>query len=485
MSFEVQKAIAITIMTTAIAKWGCSVGDAASHAADCTGFSAERVRKWVFAFINTTPMDTTDDPTDECLTNRLSSGRGQHDSHAVCLLNDEGFQLAARTFVRNHACRKGQPNLTSIDFTVWIESEYNTTIHERTARRWLTKLGFARLHHQKGVYFDGHDRDDVVVYRNDFLTTMAELDKKSLTCDGTTPELAAGEKPYIRVVHDECTYYANSDQSLFWGDNETNVLRQKSLGASIMVSDFIDEVSGYIRDDQDQARIRLETHREGYFTNELLLKQVERTVDIFERIHPEAIALFLFDNAPSHRKMADDALNADKMNVGPGGKQPKMRDTIWGGAVQRMIDNTGTPKGMKVVLEERGVDTTNMRLKDMRDLLKTFPDFSGQKTILEDYIERRGHICIYYPKFHCELSPIERVWCQSKKHTRAYADGTITRLRKIVPEGLDNVTLQQMKRFFRTCRDYENAYREGGTGREVEERVKTYKSHRQVFNTES
>ena len=154
-----------------------------------------------------------------------------------------------------------------------------------------------------------------------------------------------------------------------------------------MVSDFIDEVSGYIRDDQDQARIRLETHREGYFTNELLLKQVEQTVDIFERIHPEAIALFLFDNAPSHRKMADDALNADKMNVGPGGKQPKMRDTIWGGAVQRMIDNTGTAKGMKVVLEERGEDTRNTRLKDMRDLLKTFPDFSGQKTILEDYIE--------------------------------------------------------------------------------------------------
>ena len=32
----------------------------------------------------------------------------------------------------------------------------------------------------------------------------------------------------------------------FWGDNDINVLRQKSLGASIMVSDFIDEVSGYI-----------------------------------------------------------------------------------------------------------------------------------------------------------------------------------------------------------------------------------------------
>ena len=88
--------------------------------------------------------------------------------------------------------------------------------------------------------------------------------------------------------------------------------------------------------------------------------------------------------------------------------------------------------------------------------------------------------CIFYPKFYCELSPIERVWCQAKKHTRAYADGTITRLRKVVPEGLDSVTIDQMKKFFKTCRDYERAYREGGSGREVEERVKLYKSHRRV-----
>lgn len=88
---------------------------------------------------------------------------------------------------------------------------------------------------------------------------------------------------------------------------------------------------------------------------------------------------------------------------------------------------------------------------------------------------------MFYPKFHCELSPIERVWCQAKKYTRAYADGTITRLRKIVPEGLDSVTLCQIHKFFRTCRDYEKAYQDGGSGKDVEERVKIYKSHRRVF----
>ena len=38
-------------------------------------------------------------------------------------------------------------------------------------------------------------------------------------------------------------------------------------------------------------------------------------MDIFKRVHPEAKGIFIFDNTPSHRKMTDDALNADRMNV--------------------------------------------------------------------------------------------------------------------------------------------------------------------------
>ena len=53
-------------------------------------------------------------------------------------------------------------------------------------------------------------------YRNEFLEKINELDKKSLTCNGTIPQLEEGEKPLIRVVHDESTYYANSDQTLIF-----------------------------------------------------------------------------------------------------------------------------------------------------------------------------------------------------------------------------------------------------------------------------
>ena len=83
---------------------------------------------------------------------------------------------------------------------------------------------------------------DVVTNRNDFLAKMEECDKMSKTCDGNVP-LLEGDRPHIWVVHDENTFHANCDQSFFWGNESTNVLHQKSLGAAIMVSDFVDKVS--------------------------------------------------------------------------------------------------------------------------------------------------------------------------------------------------------------------------------------------------
>ena len=53
----------------------------------------------------------------------------------------------------------------------------------------------------------------------------------------------------------------------------------------------------------------------------------------------------------------------------------------------------------------------------------------------------------------------------------------LIRLRKLVPEGLDNVSTELIKKFFRLCR---HAYREGHTGKAVEACLKVYKSHRRV-----
>jgi len=36
------------------------------------------------------------------------------------------------------------------------------------------------------------------------------------------------------------------------------------------------------------------------------------------------------------------------------------------------------------------------------------PDFLAQKGAIAEIIEKAGHKCIFYPKFHCELNFIER-----------------------------------------------------------------------------
>ena len=224
----------------------------------------------------------------------------------------------------------------------------------------------------------------------------------------TTP-LVECSRPIIRVYHDESTFYSNADQSQYWSDSESQILRQKSLGSSIMVSDFIDEVSGYLCCGEDKARLQLEPQKDGYFNNVMFMKQVERMLSLFERKYPNSQGLFIFDNAPSHRKFPENGLNADRMNVNPGGKQPAMRSTVWDGAPQEMTLRDGTPKGLRIVLEERGVNTCGMNAKKMREILATHEDFSSQKTILEELVESQSHICLFLPRFHCELNPIERV----------------------------------------------------------------------------
>ena len=115
-----------------------------------------------------------------------------------------------------------------------------------------------------------------------------------------------------------------------------------------MVSDFIDEMDVYLCHDGQEACVL----PEGYFSNDKFLGQVKMAIDIFEAKYPDAQAIFMFDNAPCHRKVPNNALNADKMNVKPEESSPSC-DTEWNGQVQKMTLPDSTPKGMKLVLQKR------------------------------------------------------------------------------------------------------------------------------------
>lgn len=233
------------------------------------------------------------------------------------------------------------------------------------------------------------------------------------------------------------------------------------------------------------ARCLLEygAEKEGYWTSDHFMKQITNAADIADvKYGGTHTIVWLFDQSSCHKKYADDALQANKILVKDGGPH-RVRDTIWEGKPQSMVNSDGQAKGLRIILRERGINTSTMKADDMRTVLSFHEDFQQENTIVEHYLKGRGHKVYFLPKFHCELNPIERVWAQAKVYCRAYTNFTLNRLRQIIDPALDSVTVDHIRKFARKSRDYEKAYREGlKAGKEVENAVKKYKSHRRVFS---
>jgi len=82
----------------------------------------------------------------------------------------------------------------------------------------------------------------------------------------------------------------------------------------------------------------------------------------------------------------------------------------------------GKAKGFMHMLQEHGFNVQGMHAKCipmcpvenenccMAQLLSKQDDFWLQQSLLEMKITEHGHYCIFLPKFHCELNPIEMVF---------------------------------------------------------------------------
>ena len=67
--------------------------------------------------------------------------------------------------------------------------------------------------------------------------------KKALPGDIEPPRPEVKDKTVI-IFHDETTFQANDDQPTLWAEKGTCVMRPKSKGSDIMLSDFIEERNG-------------------------------------------------------------------------------------------------------------------------------------------------------------------------------------------------------------------------------------------------
>jgi len=347
---------------------------------------------------------------------------------------------------------------------------------------------------------------------------MATYDDVSL--DRLPPTLQPGEKEHVLVVQDETIFHTNEYRRRMWVKGDQQPIRKKGGGRAIHVSDFISETIGQLKlsEEQisDQHMLLAEKHLskfeaqaiiypgkgfDAWWDLKQLIVQIKNTISIFELTHPDRTGVFVFDRSSAHEGFAEDALNIYRMNVNPGGKQKRLRDTIiplnnpdpapgeddTRGRVQHMYfpDDfhdpklRGQAKGVRVVLMERKSiwdkytaictarkakivgkcasctksqthkDTENRvamaeamgqgdaaTMEDttliesempsstddewccMHRVLSLQEDFQMEKPLVQSIIEDAGHVCLFLPRFHCELNAIELLWGFAKHRAR-------------------------------------------------------------------
>lgn len=100
------------------------------------------------------------------------------------------------------------------------------------------------------MFSDGHEREDVVEYRETFLDEMksllpyfVEFSDDGSMLPKTYPEDCAiagpDRRPIIMITHDESTFSAIDGRRKVWTLDGHGILRPKGKGKGIMVSDFL------------------------------------------------------------------------------------------------------------------------------------------------------------------------------------------------------------------------------------------------------
>ncbi|KAF7325461.1 hypothetical protein MKEN_00394400 [Mycena kentingensis (nom. inval.)] len=280
-----------------------------------------------------------------------------------------------------------------------------------TMCRVLAREGFTYTLHKKAVYYDGHERPDVVADRMERFIPAMEAIRPFITkyeVGNVDNEIRPNGRQHILCAHDEMTAQAHDGKKASWVFEGQQPLLKKGVGRGHHRSEFINSVDGHMA----EAGVGLDygKNHEGFWNGELFVKQVqEKFIPAFEQRHPGAVAVLLVDNSQGRSAYPKDALRASQMNFRAGGAQPKMRDGWYLDAdgrkhTQPMVfpENDprptlrGKPKGMQQVLKERGLWRRGLLMKcssgceDGRinccglRILENQADFKEQRSLIQE-----------------------------------------------------------------------------------------------------
>jgi transposase len=121
----------------------------------------------------------------------------------------------------------------------------------------------------------------------------------------------------------------------------------------------------------------------------------------------------------------------------------------------------GQSKGLKNIAIELGYElASNIKLDPLREILSKHPAFNGGKK-LANLAKKYGIRLIYIPKYHCELNPVEGLWCNQKQYVRVRNNQSFKKMCQLIKESrkhfVDNgIHLKLFKRFWNVIRGYKN-----------------------------
>ena len=200
----------------------------------------------------------------------------------------------------------------------------------------MKNLGYHWQKEPKGQYVDSHECKDVMAHQQKvYLPFMEECERRMRQWDGDGNEVIAegvvdksnGNRTLIQCwclviwFHDECIFYAHDWHIIRWvHSSETAKPYAKGEGQSLMVADFVSANYGFLSSAEGAESTCIEIkpgkNRDGYFSNDNLLMQVQHAIDLVCKLCPNDNHAFIFDNACSHSKHAEDALSACHMPKG-------------------------------------------------------------------------------------------------------------------------------------------------------------------------
>jgi hypothetical protein len=130
------------------------------------------------------------------------------------LIHNDNFSVEATAWLVQAIKSKKPPN--SAHFIDMIKRTYGKNLGKTEACKWIRSLGFKYSRTKSQIYFDGHERKDVVVYRITYVSKMLEYRAQWMytysgpDMTGRSPGsmMTDGGHYYVLVVHDESMMYS-------------------------------------------------------------------------------------------------------------------------------------------------------------------------------------------------------------------------------------------------------------------------------------